>query len=338
MRKVRNEMITAPVRRYGTANAPRRNRAPPPTSYDDFQVDSIADRVLSYGDFDLVTVQNADGVSAELQERRNEASYDMDYARAHEAEVAIRNLAAVKTQRDLAWADQTHTEEMGNRLAEVRTGADKLRDHMCNTERQMCSDRDAALARVRQKNESELAAFDARTRNGELPAKFRKMSPAYLQLRQQQRALAANREFEQAKTVKEEADAVERMEWQNNCARFQAKVDAERAEMVKKHHRRIETSTRHWNAKVEAMQKRVGHDLSLTERAANRLEEKIGAKDRFAAEAGWCETPRNSTGRGREDLNATSTQLLFRQRALINRKSSARLAVPGSCRTAKTAR
>ena len=334
--------------RAATVGAPRRYRHAPNQSQqleeeDGDSINEIADRAIHYNDFDLVTKQNAQRVIARIREVQREATEKYDYELADLAETALNRTVRVKTQRTVEEINTAETEDMENKLEATRNDLGYLREHWQAVLQAAARQRDEDLAQLESEQREELSQFDANVEEGELPVQFRKMSPEFLQLKRKQRAMIASKRYLDAKEIKREVDDLEQRELKRNRERFKEKSEADRRELVRRQQEKLEARRTVWARRINEIQKQARYEIGHAQRSANHLEGKINEREQMLETAamiirGETAKPRGLKQGTRASQFATSEQLMFRQRAMINKFTYSKVFVPKVRKTPKTAR
>ena len=332
--------------RAATGGAPRRYRrprAPEEEEEDGDPIGSIAERAMN-NDFDLVTQQNAPRVIARLKQIQKEATEKYDYETADLAETALNRTVRVKTQRAAEEINSVETEEMADKLEATRSDLEYLREHWRAILQAACEQRDDEIAKLQTEHENELEEFDANVEEGELPLQFRKMSPEFLQLKRKQQALISSKRYLDAKEIKRQADELEQKEMKKNYERFREKSEVDRRELVKRQQEKMEAKQVSWERKIREIQKQARYEIGHAQRCAAHLEGRITQREQMLETAamiirGETATTKTRGVKGpRASQFATSEQLMFRQRAMINRFTYSKVFVPKMRKTPKTAR
>lgn len=344
-------MICEP--RGKTAAAPRRKMAVQnrgENEAEDNSIHAIALRAVEKDDYESVTAANFAQIILELRSIQHKAMNEYDYERAEAAENAIKKTEKVKTLKTMESINTAETEDMCSQLEATRSDLEYLREHWNALLKSACERRDEELAQLREEQMDELQAFDEMVDSGELPIQYRKMSPEYLQMRRRQKAMVSSKRYIEAKEMKQMADALEEKELQSNYERYRTKMDAERREMVKKHEEKYDIKSSIWKRNIYSIQKQADYEIGHAKKSAAHIEDKISQREIFAATAGFGPQPDESVmsrsttlggtkqGKRQQQPAATSAQMMFRQRAMINKFTYSKVFVPRAKKVPKTAR
>lgn len=343
-------MICEP--RGRTAAAPRRKVVVQEHEEDepevlDNSIEAIALRAVENDDFDGVTTANFGQIIIEIRAIQKRAMDEYDYERAEAAENAIKKTEKVKTLKTMESINTAETEDMCCQLEATRNDLEYLREHWNALLRSACERRDEELTQMRQDQANELNAFDENVESGELPIQYRKMSPEYLQLRRRQKAMVSSKRYIEAKEMKQMADELEQKELQSNYERYRTKMDAERRELVKKHQEKYDIKQMIWKRNIHAIQKQADYEIGHAKKSAEHIEDKITQREIFAVTAGFGSQDEPVTSRStvvtkqskrQQPSAATSAQIMFRQRAMINKFQYSKVFIPRTKRAPKTAR
>ena len=341
-------MISEP-RSAKTSGAPRRKYARQESVHDEDNepsLEEITTRALEDSDFDLVTQENAQQVMARLRAIQKEAMANCDYEKADLAEIALRKVAQVKTQRAIETINNAETEDMEDKLMATNNDLDYLKQHWRDILISACTQRDEELDEIARANRQELKEFDNQVNYAELPLQFRKMSPEYLQLRRRQKAMIASKRYMDAKEVKREADAMEKKELDKNYERFRLKAEADRKELIKKQQEKMDARSMNWERKIAEIRKQAKFEVDHAQRCADHLQGRINEREQLIwstaaviqggndpammSRSMKARSVRSGAIDKRRMPTANSDQLMFRQRAMINKFTYSKVFKPGS--------
>jgi hypothetical protein len=181
-----------------------------------------------------------------------------DYRKAARYEFAARRVAVLSSDNRYEEIAIRISTDRHNKVAAARRELQNKRAQWRTQISERQSERDRSIESLRAQFERELAEFDTQF-SKQFPASYRKYSPTYLNLREQERHLQLTKRFMEAKAKSEEAARQGEQEEIEFQAKYIADLEMKRAEMM----RRMT-----WGLSVE--ESKADEELFLLERESKR--------------------------------------------------------------------
>jgi hypothetical protein len=228
-----------------------------------------------------------------LKERKQAALASGDYAQSQ----ALENLIQEANSRSL---EATYQQMQNSRLTNLRVQLLKATEDMDAAEefwRQAREQHDAehaeSLDALSEQHARQLADFDSSFPET-LPANFKKVSPAVLQLREQERHLVLSKRYEDAIQFRERADRLEEEELRMQRDKFMAAFQMQRQQLIDSQNTQRSCFEKNWTRKLERFEREKEHEMVVLRRTMANFEKKIAdvEGDTEVATTGATLTPR----------------------------------------------
>ena len=173
-------------------------------------------------------------VKACLVAKKNQAIKDRDYRRVQLIENTINGLDKTGAQMKQIERSNMHAKMLNEKLEKAK---DDLRQAIAKHERiadRFNEERNNAMLQQEQEHEAELYKFDEE-HNIEPPAKFRKFSREYWQLKTQEEFLISSKRYVEANALRAEANKLEKEERRKQKENWELYVQQQREKLIQKH-------------------------------------------------------------------------------------------------------
>ena len=288
-------------------------------------------------------------VSRKLNQMKNEAHAEKRYL---DAEEYIKLMKTTSKAADVAEFSQ-HCVSTLNDLKEKETDAqqqlEELNEKWENEFRQFEEVIEEKKQALIEQHTKELEEFD-NSIPSELPPKYLKHSPEYIQMRKTENSLAKNQRFAEAEAMKKKADRLEEIEIQRQMERLREDVLFQRDSLIQRQNRQVDLFAQ-WVAErrhqlliardrdMEGRAIRLDHYKGLVyniekkglppNRTTGFSTNRVSRKESIRAVRTASTAPRTPTTRKREEL-----PLQYRPQSAISRKNSMRTASRSQKRSA----
>jgi hypothetical protein len=212
----------AAARADNSKRRPGRARVPnfdPPLSMPDEELDIVLKKLIT-----KKVVPDAElrpSVVVYARKRASQHLVQEEYDQAAACDAVIELLTAMMRADGVADDVSEQTKELQMRLAQCEQNNRSLLQEKRNLQEGGRSELKRQLARLEAKHEQQRQEFEGRWSCDEARIPFSKPSVQLLQLRQQQKALALLHQFRTAKSLKQQADVMERREGEEATRRYE---------------------------------------------------------------------------------------------------------------------
>jgi hypothetical protein len=223
------------------------------------------------GQFHEIDPQIYDSLIEELRRLHAESLDRCDFVGAGQYDRALHQVLVLipsNTYQEFA------TTELNNREEQLAAARQKLADSERHWRTQISNakrDRDAEIQKIQSDFQEELNVFDQKFEMGFTPD-YRKYSPMYLQLRQQEKFLALTKRFQEAKDVGVRATKLgksEELVFQKN---YIGDLELKRAEMIRRTQAQIAVKESNYADQIFRLQREGRHDIENQKLALKALE------------------------------------------------------------------
>jgi hypothetical protein len=212
----------------------------------------------------------------DLIQAGNSRHYERTYQSLQNSRLTALRVQLMKANEDLQSAEEFWAKAKEEHDEEYNANLDSMNDQ----QRQQLDDLDASFP-------------------DSLPAKFAKLSPHVLNLREQEKHLVLSKRYEDAIPIRERADRLEEDELERQRRKFMNAFETRRRQLSDAHNTQRRCFDRNWGRKLERFESERDHDLDVLKRTIANFEARIEAieNDTEIATTGVIskQTPRSSS-------------------------------------------
>ena len=214
--------------------------------------EQFAEALLFGWPMDQVPRELARKVKACLVAKKNAAIADRDYRRVQVIENTINGLDKTGAYMKMMEQSNMQARMLNEKLQKAK---DDLRDAITRHERiaeRFNEEREAAMQQQLKEHEMELLQFDEE-HNTEPPAKFRKFSREYWQLRTQEEFMVSSKRYVEANALRSEANKREKEEKKKQMENWTSFVQQQREKLIQKHDSARKVLLEKWEKEWDGM-------------------------------------------------------------------------------------
>ena len=195
-----------------------------------------------------------------LINQKSEAIKAEDFLSAQKFEDKINEIKLMQVEDAYESRQNDKYEDLIQRLSDAQSALEEQRENLNQILQSFQDEREEAIMKLDEKLDNDLYQFDE-DHNIEVPPKFRKFSPEYLNIRKREKFMVSSKRYVEANNLKKEADAMEKKERAIQEKNWENYVNQQRQLLIKKQQEQrrcfIEKWDREWTALVPSAEAEV---------------------------------------------------------------------------------
>lgn len=213
-------------------------------------------------------------VSNYLKSQKKEAIKEEDFLSAQKFEDKINEISLMQTEDSFEMAEIDKYEVLIQRLTNAQYELEDQRSKTNQLLEIFQIERENAIREFDEQQNQELILFDEQ-HSGEIPPKFRKFSPEYLNLRKREKFMVSSKRYVDAENLKTEADARELIERETQRKNYQEYTKNQRNNLMKKQNEQRLCFIEKWDSEWAALLPSADNEVQKYENAVRAIEAKI---------------------------------------------------------------
>ena len=165
-------------------------------------------------------------------------------------------------------------DELQRRLFEARQNLEEQKAKKNEVLDNFQRERESKMMKLQEQLDEELNMFDIK-HSGEIPAKFRKYSADYLNLKQRELFMVSSKRYVEANALKKEADKKKIIEEENQRKNWDKYVNKQREILIKKQQEKLRCLEERYQKEWNALYPSFLNEIEKSENAIRMLESKI---------------------------------------------------------------
>ncbi|OHT14235.1 hypothetical protein TRFO_15541 [Tritrichomonas foetus] len=209
-----------------------------------------------------------------LKDQKNQAIKAGDYLSAQKFDDKINEMNLMRTEDTYITSKNGKLEELQQRLVAAQQELEQQREDKNRILDLFQEEREEEITKMYIQLDNELAIFDEE-HNTEVPPKFRKFSPEYLNLRKREKFMVSSKRYVEADKLKKEADAREIVERNNQQTNWENYVKKQREILIKKQDEQRRCFIEKWDREWAALLPSAENEVAKYENAVKAIESRI---------------------------------------------------------------
>lgn len=247
-----------------------------------------------------------------LKNQKNEAIKVEDFLSAQKFEDKINEIKQMQVEEAYESRQTGKYEDLVQRLSEAQTELDDQRENLNQLLQSFQNEREEAIAKLDEQLEYEIYQFDEE-HNIEIPPKFRKFSPEYLNLRKREKFMVSSKRYVEANNLKKEADIMEKKEQKIQQKNWGDYVNQQRLLLIKKQQEQRRCFIEKWDREWAALVPSAEAEVTRCENVVKNIEaniSNISNPDQIVAIDGTALTVSQSVALNKNQMRSSTARSL----------------------------
>lgn len=213
-----------------------------------------------------------------LRKIRMEALDEGKYLKAQQAEQGARNVLRQQTLKQQYEANEEKNSTIQEKLEIAQIQLENIKEKWACIIAQQKNQHKEELDAIQEDFERELEEFD-KLFERDPPAKAVKFSPQLLDMRAKERFLGRSKRYQEAKALKEQADALEAIELQQRKQQWIKYLDGERLKLIEKHRQKAFVHDVNAQSIINKRKREADAEISHAQKTVNHLKRQLEKND-----------------------------------------------------------